>query len=143
MIASFEHRVRYHEVDQQGYLFNSRFLEISDVGLTEFFRALGWPYGDLNASGVDPSVVKVEADFSAPARFDDLLTVTVTCTHVGRSSFGLRTLIAGEAGAVAEIATVYVNVNAAAGTSVPISEGILDALRGALVRAIDDGEAEQ
>ncbi len=36
------HRVRYHEADAQGSLFNSRYLELADDATTEFFRVLGW-----------------------------------------------------------------------------------------------------
>lgn len=133
MTASFQHRVRYHEVDQQGYLFNGRYLEISDVGLTEFFRSLGWSYAALNDEGVDPSVVRVEADFSAPARFDDLLQVEVNCTRIGRSSFTLRTELIGPSGPVAAITTIYVNVDAGSATSRPIAEPVLAAMQDVLV----------
>ena len=61
------HRVRYHETDAQSFLFNSRYLEIADVAMTEFFRHLGWSYEKLNADGVDPSVVSAQLQFLAPA----------------------------------------------------------------------------
>lgn len=133
MSARFQHRVRYHEVDQQGYLFNGRYFEISDVAMTEFFRALGWQYSELNALGVDPSVVHVDADFIAPARFDDLLDVRIDCTRVGTSSFTLRTYMHRETVRIAEVSTVYVNVNAVESASLPLPEDIRLALRTALV----------
>lgn len=40
MPVVLHHRVRYHETDAQGFLFNSRFLEIADVALTEFMRSI-------------------------------------------------------------------------------------------------------
>lgn len=49
-----QHRVRYHEADAQGFLFNSRFLELADVAMTEYFRSIGWPYRKLLAEKVDP-----------------------------------------------------------------------------------------
>ena len=90
----YQHRVRYHETDAQGYVFNSRYLEFVDVGMTEFVKSLGYPgYGDFVAAGADPSVVRAEVDYRRPARFDDLLDIAVECTHVGTSSFRLRTTI--------------------------------------------------
>ena len=36
--------VRYAEVDQQGIVFNAHYLTYFDVGITEYFRALGYDY---------------------------------------------------------------------------------------------------
>lgn len=120
MKVSFTHRVRYHEVDQQGFLFNARYVEIADVALTEFFRAHGYSYAQLNAAGIDPSVVSLKAEFSIPARFDDELDVAVRCLRVGRSSFDLETSLSSGSARSARLRTTYVNVDAAAGVSVPL-----------------------
>ncbi|MBI4736341.1 MAG: hypothetical protein HY766_09850 [candidate division NC10 bacterium] len=37
-------RVRYSEIDRQGIVYYSRYLEYVDVALSEYFRALGFPY---------------------------------------------------------------------------------------------------
>lgn len=134
-MVSFEHRVRYHEVDQQGILFNGRYFEIADVGHTEFMRDIGWTYAQLNDAGADPSVVRLEADFSAPARFDDILDVEVVCLRVGRSSFVLQTRISREADGLAVITATHVNVDANAELSRPLPEELADALRAAIVTA--------
>lgn len=122
------HRVRYHEADAQGFLFNSRYLEIADVAMTEFFRQLGWPYDKLNADGLDPSVVSVELTFRAPARFDDLLEIRVECARVGRSSFELSQGVTRRGEAIAEITIVYVNVDAATAVARPLPTAIAAAL---------------
>src|SRR5207302_6349185 len=76
-VFTHTHRVRNHEVDTQGFLFNSRYLELADVAMTEFFRELGWPYAKLVEGGTDPSVVSARQTFQSPARFDDVLDVDV------------------------------------------------------------------
>jgi acyl-CoA thioester hydrolase len=129
------HRVRYHETDPQGFFFNSRYLELADVGLTEFFRVLGHPYEQLVASGVDPSVVKVEATFRRPARFDDELVVSTTCTRVGRSSFELTTVVSRAGETTAELSLTYVNVDVASASSSVLPDSIAEALRAAAVPA--------
>jgi len=83
------HRVRYHETDAQGFLFNSRYLEIADVAMAEFFRNLGWSYPELLELGLDPSVVDASLVFRAPALLDQVVEVRVECRRVGRSSFDL------------------------------------------------------
>ena len=86
MSVVYSHRVRYHEVDQQGYLFNGRYLKIADVAMVEFFRSLGFHYDALIAGGTDPSLVKTEVTFSAPAHFDDLLEADVTARRSAPSA---------------------------------------------------------
>lgn len=135
MTPMYRHRVRYHEVDQQGFLFNGRYFEIADVAHTEFIRQLGWTYPELNAVGVDPSVVHVEADFMAPARFDDVLEVRAECLRVGRSSFVIRTSIVLADAEVAEITITYANMDAAAGSSRPLPPLVVEALRNGIPAA--------
>ncbi|MEU0190951.1 thioesterase family protein [Streptomyces afghaniensis] len=131
-MTAYQHRVRYHEADAQGFLFNARYLELADVAMTEFFRVLGWPYADLVAGGADPSVVSATLTFTKPARFDDLLDITARCTRVGRSSFGLDVDVARGADTVAAIQLVYVNVDAATATSRPLPDDLANALRSAV-----------
>ncbi|MFD7956114.1 acyl-CoA thioesterase [Streptomyces ardesiacus] len=127
----YQHRVRYHEADAQGFLFNARYLELADVAMTEFFRALGMPYAELVAVGTDPSVVSATLTFSKPARFEDLLDVTARCTRVGTSSFGLDVHVSRGADTIATVQLVYVNVDAATATSRPLPEDVARALRSA------------
>ncbi|WP_205862462.1 YbgC/FadM family acyl-CoA thioesterase [Planosporangium thailandense] len=119
-----EHRVRYHETDAQGFLFNSRYLELADVAMTEFFRDLGWTYPQLNEIGVDPSVVAAQLTFQRPIRFDQVVQVHVQCTRVGRSSFTLETTYSTDEHVAARAEITYVNVTAASARSRPLPEAI-------------------
>jgi len=125
----YRHHVRYHETDSQGYLFNARYLEVVDVAMTEYIRSLGYSYDAFVAAGADPSVVRAELDFKRPARFDDVLDVSVRCEEVGRSSFRLRTSIARDGEDLAAATLVYVNVDPEAETSRPLPALVADALR--------------
>ena len=124
-----EHRVRYHETDAQGFLFNARYLELADVAMAEFFRALGWTYDELVAGGCDPSVVTASLTFSRPVRHDDVLDVDVVCRSVGSASFTLFFDICRAGDSVAVIKLVYVNVDAAAAASRPLPDKVAVALR--------------
>lgn len=132
MAVVYRHQVRYHEVDQQGFLFNAHVLTIADVSLTELFRTLGWRYDEVVAGGTDPSLVKTEITFHRPARFDDVLDVDVTPTHVGRSSFTLRFQMLCGTDPIATIDTVYVNVDPTTATSRPLPVDVAALLRAAL-----------
>ena len=133
MSPTYRHRVRYHETDQQGFLFNSRHLEIADVAMTEFLRGLGFPYADLVAGGTDVSVVRAVVDYLAPARFDDDLDVDTTCVRVGSSSFELVMLMRSGDQLLARLRLVYVNVDAESARSTPLPVEVAAALRAALV----------
>jgi acyl-CoA thioester hydrolase len=49
-------RVRYHECDQQGIVFNANHFAYFDVVLTELWRAAFGSYGAMVASGADVQV---------------------------------------------------------------------------------------
>src|ERR1051325_1382273 len=78
-------RVRYPEVDAMGYLHHSRFLQYFEMGRVELLRSLGFSYAELESQGIYFVVVKVEVRYKAPARYDDVLTLTTKIarqTHV-------------------------------------------------------------
>ncbi len=124
----YTHRVRYHEVDGQGYLFNARYLELTDVAMTELLRHLGYDYAELVAGDFDPTVVQAELRFRHPARFDDLVRADVTCTHIGTTSFRLHTALTTDERPIADIDLAYVNVDSKAETPRPLSEEMKRAL---------------
>lgn len=135
MTRVLRHRVRYHEADAQGFLFNGRYLEIADVAMTEFFRQLGFDYGDMVANGMDPSVVQASLTFERPAHFDDFLDVDVVCARVGRTSFTLDTVVWCEEVRLARLSLVYVNVEASTETARALPTDVADALTAAAASA--------
>ncbi len=134
MPPTYRHRVRFHECDAQGFMFNSRYLELADVAMTEWLRGLGWTYPELVAAGADPSVVRAEVDFRRPVRFDEEVELHVACVHVGTSSFRLDTSFRRDGEEVATSHLVYVNLDPAAGTSVPLPAPVAEVFRAGLVR---------
>jgi acyl-CoA thioester hydrolase len=49
-----------------------------EMGRTELLRSLGGSYRDLEAQGILLAVVRLEVQYHAPARYDDLLTLRTT-----------------------------------------------------------------
>ena len=76
-------RVRYAEVDAMGALHHSRYWVYFEMGRTELLRNQGVAYRDLEAQGVFFVVAKCAARFRAPARYDDLLTLTTQVEKMG------------------------------------------------------------
>ncbi|MBQ0744637.1 MAG: acyl-CoA thioesterase [Pseudomonas sp.] len=80
-------RVRWAEADMQGIVFNGHYLTYADVGITEYFRAMGQTYsGETGVNGSDFFAVRTLLEYRSPARFDDLLDVHVRIARLGNSS---------------------------------------------------------
>ena len=76
-------RVRYAEVDQMGVLHHSRYWVYFEMGRTELLRSQGVAYRQCERAGVFFVLCKCSARFLAPARYDDLLTLTTRITRMG------------------------------------------------------------
>lgn len=128
------HRVRGAEVDNQSFVFHSRYLEFADAALTEWLRALGFTLEALLEDGFDPSVVTTHVTYAAPARLDDLLHISGECTRVGTASFDMTFLVRREDALLATIQTRYVNVDAISVRARPLPERLAQCLRAELTR---------
>jgi acyl-CoA thioester hydrolase len=136
-------RVRYAECDAQKVVFNARYGDYVDLAVTEFFRALG--YGEALVDGtLDYQLVKQTLEWRGPARFDQVLEVTVRAMRLGTTSFILATefRVYGEPRLLAQGETVYVLVDADSLTKRVIPDDLRAALeRGALGVVIDHAGA--
>ena len=104
-------RVRYGECDAQKVVFNARYAEYIDLATSEFLRALG--YGQQLFSGeLDFQLVKQTIEWKAPARFDQVVEISVFAKSLGNTSFTLAAefRLAGEDRVLAMAETVYVLV---------------------------------
>ena len=88
MTPPFVHqlRVRYHECDAQGIVFNAHHFAYFDITLTELWREAFGSYHAMVEAGSDVVVVAARASFHASPRFDDLLDVEMTIARLGNSS---------------------------------------------------------
>ena len=71
-------RVRYAETDAMGYLHHAQYFVYFEQGRTELLRLNGVRYRDMEARGIFYVVARLGCRFRAPARYDDLLTLTTT-----------------------------------------------------------------
>lgn len=130
----FRFRVRYHECDAQGIVFNARWGDYVDVAATELTRcALGAP------DAADWRLVKQTLEWRAPGRFDDVLEARVTTRRIGTTSFCLATAfhrVVDDARLV-DAETIYVVVDPAAGTKRPVPDALRAALAAGVGGAID------
>ncbi|HEY1834844.1 MAG TPA: thioesterase family protein [Solirubrobacteraceae bacterium] len=86
--APFTHelRVRYGECDPQGIVFNANYLLYFDVAFTELWRAGVGPWQGMVERGIDAVVAETNVKFLAPARNDDVLTLSCRVRRLGRTA---------------------------------------------------------
>ena len=70
-------RVRYAETDQMGVVYHGNYAQYFETARSESIRQLGFTYKDMEAMGIMMPVVELHTKFIRPARYDELLTVTI------------------------------------------------------------------
>ena len=106
-------RVRYQECDAQHVVFNARYGEYIDMACFEFLRAALPRPSDLTDGTFEIQTVRQVVEWKRPARFDDVLEISVRTGRIGSTSFTLSFDIrrAGEAEPLVTSETVYVHVD--------------------------------
>ena len=120
-------------------VFNSRYGEYVDVSINEFLRAIG-VLGSFIDGDLDFQLVKQTIEWKAPARFDQVLELSIAATRLGTTSFTISTAfrIAGDEKVIVTAETVYVLVDARTLLKLPLPEGLRAALQeGAAGRVTD------
>ncbi|SFO01590.1 acyl-CoA thioester hydrolase [Pseudonocardia ammonioxydans] len=85
----FPVRVRYHEVDAQGVVFNAWYLAWFDEAMTEFLESRSLTYRGMLDAGYDVQLVHTEIDWSAGVGWGEDVVVAVATAWIGRTSFAL------------------------------------------------------
>lgn len=82
MVHTTEVRVRYAETDQMGVVYHAHYLVWCEVGRTDFIRALGMPYAEMEAQGVRLAVAEATVRYQGAARYDDRIRVETRLVEV-------------------------------------------------------------
>ena len=120
---AFTFRVRYSEVDPQGVVFNSRYLEYADMAVVEYWRAMA--LGPADPDWPECHVGTANVRYVKPIRMDELVEARVRIDRFGTASMSWAIALHGtDTGDLrAEIALVYVHVDLATGRSRPLPDG--------------------
>ena len=124
---AFAKRVRYAECDPQGVVFNSRYLEYLDIGITEYWRAVGMYEEAPIAGGAEFHVARTAIDYRKPALLDELVEICVRCVRIGTSSMTFAFEMHGAGGGDdlrAAGDTVSVHVAEVRGASAPVPDWV-------------------
>jgi acyl-CoA thioester hydrolase len=104
-------RVRYAETDRMGVVYHANYLVWFEIGRTEFCRARGFAYKDMEENDRAFLVVAESyCRYKAPANYDDELIIRTHITELRRRSvrFGYEIIRAADDLIIAEGETGHV-----------------------------------
>jgi acyl-CoA thioester hydrolase len=126
----FPLRVRYSEVDAQGYAFNANHVVYYQTALTEYLRELEYDHAN-HAPDSDFHTVRILVELEGPVTFDQEIDVHVRAGRIGRSSLTFETMICPRDGdqLLSKGQIVWVHVNRSTGKSEPLPEELVQRIQ--------------
>ena len=91
-------RVEYHHTDQMGIVHHSNYVKFFEVARTEWLRAAGLTYAEMERRGVMMPIVEVQVKYRQPAYYDELITVRAEVSELPMARITFRYEIRGEDG---------------------------------------------
>lgn len=82
-------RVYYEDTDAAGVVYHASYLRFMERARTEYFRERGFGVAELADAGHIFPVVRMEINFKAPAKHDELVTVSTIPHAMTRSTVTL------------------------------------------------------
>ncbi len=128
-----ELRVRYAETDQMGVVYHANYLIWCEIGRTDFIRALGTPYAQLERDGVLLAVSEAALRYHASARYDDPIRVFTHLRSVRSRSltFSYRIVNADSGSMLVSASTELVSLSAT-GRVISLPPAVRSDLEGAI-----------
>ena len=95
MTSRLQLRVYYEDTDAGGVMYHARYLAFAERARTEAMREAGATHDQLaTIYGLIFVVRMIKMDYWAPARLDDLVTITTNTEKLGGASLVVRQLFA-------------------------------------------------
>ena len=91
-------RVRYKDTDQMGIMHHSNYVVLYEQARTEWLRAMGLTYAEIERRGVMSPIIEVHSRFHYPAFYDEVLTVKVSIDEMPSARLIVASEVYNEAG---------------------------------------------
>ncbi|MCK8825422.1 acyl-CoA thioesterase [Fuchsiella alkaliacetigena] len=79
-------RVTYQDTDKMGVVYYANYYRWFEIGRTEYLRALGMSYKEVEEKGILIPVVESHCSYHSPARYDEIVTVVTEVRELKRST---------------------------------------------------------
>ena len=92
LVVTQRYRVDWGHCDPAGIIFNPNYFAWMDAGCHNLFKAAGVPFAEMmrETTFIGCPLVKNEAEFSRPAYYDDVITLSSQVESFGGKSFQLQ-----------------------------------------------------
>jgi len=96
-------RVIYRDTDQMGVVYYANYFGWMEAARTEYLRAMGWSYREMESTGLLLPVIHASCDYKAPARYDDQVLVKSWIAELTRVrlEFHYEIRVEGQEGVIA------------------------------------------
>ena len=91
-------RVRYKDTDQMGIMHHSNYVVFYEQARTEWLRAMGLTYAEIERRGVMSPIIEVHSRYHYPAFYDEVLTVKVSIDEMPTARLIVASEVYNEAG---------------------------------------------
>jgi acyl-CoA thioester hydrolase len=107
-VFRYSYRVTYSVCTVGNHIYYGRYLDVLEAARGEFFRHLGVTFVQLQEQGAIFPVIECRLRYRGAARYDDLLTIEIWLTELGRirQTFNYR-ILNQEGRELVEAATVH------------------------------------
>ncbi len=107
LIAQTEIRVIFGDTDQMGIVYYANYLRWFEASRGTLLRQVGYPYSDIEKAGWSMPVIEAHVKYLRPARYEDLLRVTITVDEMRAASLRFRYEVARDEETLATGWTVH------------------------------------
>ena len=106
-------RVRYAETDKMGVVYYSNYLIWFEIGRTDWLRATGRTYREIEADGIQLPVIEAHCEYRQGARYDDEVEIKTRAKKLSpvRIQFDYEVTRRADAAVLAKGNTVHATVD--------------------------------
>ena len=118
---AYQIRMCFQDVDGEGIVYHSRYLNYAERARTEWMHQMGISNQEIMDGGVAMVLRRVEMDFIAPAKLDDVLDIDVRVAESKNASTMIEQTVsvAGQPKVNLKMQLVYVDTKTLRPTRIP------------------------
>jgi acyl-CoA thioester hydrolase len=110
-VSTVRHAVPFYETDAMGIVHHSNHVRYYELGRIAFLEEHDQPYEQYVASGMHFATTRVEVDYHRPARFSDVVEITVWAETVRFASLRMAYVLRVAGDVIATGATEHAAVD--------------------------------
>ncbi len=91
-------RILYKHTDQMGIVHHSNYINFFEAARTELMREIGLTYAEVERRGIMMPILDVHIKYRQPARYDEVITVRASVSHMPMARIDFDYEVLGEDG---------------------------------------------